>query len=423
MSYLLYRALSGVFWVAALPWAAVKSALGSREWSERMGVLPEQTGASIWVHAASVGEVAAVAPLVRSLAREAASVVMTVVTPTGHRFATGLFQDDVPVVFAPLDFVPSVRRVLSTMRPRLLLLTETELWPNTIVEATAAGAAVGVVNGRLSAASARRYAMAGSPFSGLAGRLRLVAARSDLDADRFLELGVDPSRVSAVGDMKFDKLERPLEATVRRELRSSLGISETAKVAVFGSVRAKEERQVAGAIATLAGSFPDFVAVVAPRHMDRVAGVEASLETVGVSGVRRASAVRAGEGAVRVVVLDSTGELARVYAVGDVAFVGGTLAEYGGHDPLEPAAQGVPVVLGPHTESCRDSSERLLSRRGAVTVGDATGLAAAVSSLLSDDRARHEAGQRALEAVDSGRGATERTMELIRSMGVFDDPD
>lgn len=420
MSYLLYRVLTGVLWAAALPWAAARRAAGSEEWAERMGRFPFGRPSSVWVHAASVGEVAAAAPLLKLLSERADDVVLTVVTPTGRGHAERTFGGGLPVAFAPLDFVPAVRGAIAALRPRLLLLTETELWPNTIVEADRAGVTVGVVNGRMSPSSLKRYTMPGSPFAAVARRLAFVAARSEADAGRFVRFGVDTSRVAAVGDMKYDKLEAPLSDAARREIRGALGIPEGAAVVVFGSVRGREERAVASASAELAGSFPGLVAVVAPRHLERVDGVVAALSAAGVDAVRRASDGARGVGAGGAVVLDSTGELARVYSIADVAFVGGTLADYGGHDPLEPAAQGVPVILGPHTESCAESAERLLSGGGAVSVERPGGLAEAARGLLSDEGARAEAGRRALEAVESGRGAAARAIAFMRSMGVLD---
>jgi 3-deoxy-D-manno-octulosonic-acid transferase len=420
VSYLLYRALTGALWAAALPWAAARRAAGNDEWAERMGMLPFERPSSVWVHAASVGEVAAAAPLLKLLSERFDDVVLTVVTPTGRDHAERTFGDALPAAFAPLDFVPAVRGALSVLRPRLLLLTETELWPNTIVEADRAGARVGVVNGRMSPSSLRRYIMPGSPFAAVARRLAFVAARSEADAGRFVRLGVDPSAVAVIGDMKYDKLEAPLPDATRSEIRGALGIPDEARVIVFGSVRSREEKAVAAAAAELAGSFPGLVAVVAPRHLDRVDGVVAALSGAGVAGVRRASDGRRGTGGGGALVLDSTGELARVYSIADVAFVGGTLADYGGHDPLEPAAQGVPVVLGPHTESCAESAERLLSGGGAVSVERPGGLAEAASGLLSDEARRAEAGRRALEVVESGRGAAARAMDFMRSMGVID---
>ncbi|MFH1690520.1 MAG: glycosyltransferase N-terminal domain-containing protein [Candidatus Eisenbacteria bacterium] len=416
--YTYYRIMTNLLWPLAVSASALRRATGSREWGQRVGRTPPVAEGAVWLHAASVGEVAAVTPLATALATTPAGVFLTVVTPTGRAVAARSLSD-LAVSFAPLDFVTAVRRVLRSVRPRALLLTETELWPNTIYESAEAGVPVGMVNGRLSERSLRRYVMLGSPLRSVASRVSFAACRSEADALRFRELGIAGSRVTVVGDMKFDKLEVPLSETERVELRSSLGIPGDARVVVFGSVRPKEESAVASAVAAVADEFPKSYAVVAPRHLERVPRVVEALASRGVGSTLRSS--RGGDGpAHRTIVVDTTGELARIYAAGSVAFVGGTLAPYGGHDPLEPAAQGVPVVLGPHTETCSGSARRLLSEGAAFEVGGSDELAQTLLDLLRDDDARAEAGARALRAVASGRGATARTVEFLESIGVLD---
>ena len=407
-----------MLWPAALLWAGARESRGD-EWSQRTGTMPPLAPGGIWVHAASVGEVAGVAPLVRALA-DVAGVVLTVVTPTGRESALRSVKEHADVLFAPLDLAPAVRKTLASLKPRLLILTETELWPNTIIQAAAAGVPVGVVNGRMSARSLRRYRMPGSPLAGLGESLSFVAARSSEDAGRFEALGVARGRIRVTGDLKYDKLERPLEQSERRALSASLGLPESAPVVVFGSVRPKEEPQVAHAAARLLGSFPELHVLAAPRHMDRVAELFKALREAGARPVVLVSEEEERRGNARAHVLDSTGTLAKAYSVGSVAFVGGTLAPYGGHDPLEPAAQGVPVVMGPHTESCREAAAALLAGGAARIVENGEGLARAVAGLLEDEVALARAGKAALDVVDAGRGAVDRTLDFLRSVGVLD---
>ena len=346
-------------------------------------------------------------------------VLVTVMTPTGREVASRSFEG-VPVSYAPLDIVPAVRRALSALRPRALLLTETELWPNTVHECARAGIPVGMVNGRLSERSLARYLMPLSPLRGIALRLSFAACRSEDDAERYRRLGLDESRVEVVGDMKFDKLSAPLGDPERRALRQELGIPAGDAVVVFGSVRPREEAQVASAAAAVTRRFSDLHVVVAPRHLDRVGQVAAALASRGLAPRLRSQAGAPGAEESRATVVDTTGELARLYSLAAVAFVGGTLAPYGGHDPLEPAAQGVPVLVGPHTESCRDSVSRLLSSGGAFSVADGEELASVLVSLLEADEARAGAGRAALRAVETGRGATRRTLDFLTAMGVLD---
>lgn len=415
VSYATYRVFTHALWPLAAATAALRGATGSPEWRERAGLLPGAPPGSVWLHAASVGEVAAAAPLARALAERRAGVFVTVVSPTGREAALRSL-DGLPVTFAPLDFVPAVRRVITARRPAALMLTETELWPNTLYECSEAGVPTGTVNGRLSERSLRRYTMAGSPMRRLAARMSFAACRTEEDAARFRTLGVRDDRVRVTGDTKFDKLGQPAGESTLAELRLSLGLGADSPVVVFGSVRPREEAEVAAAARAILDERPDARVVAAPRHLERVASMRTEFASRGMSVALRSEGP---EKEASTIVLDTTGELAAVYAVGRVAFVGGTLADYGGHDPLEPAAQGVPVLFGPHTETCREAATRLKKAGGAFEVADGSALALAALRLLSDDAARGRAAGSALAVVTQGRGATERTIEFLDELGVL----
>ena len=288
MSYTFYRVVTNALWPVAVSAAAVRTVTGSPEWRQRVGRMPPVATGALWLHAASVGEVAAVAPLAGALAARPSGVLLTVVSPTG-RDAAERSLENLTVSLAPLDFVAAVRRVLRSVAPRALLLTETELWPNTIYESAEAGVPVGMVNGRLSERSLKRYAMLGSPLRGVVPRVSFAACRSEDDAARFRELGVVRERVTAVGDMKFDKLAAPLGDSERSELRASLGIPADACVAVFGSVRPREENAVASVVAAMASEFPGSHAVIAPRHLERVPRVAEALASRGVASRLRSA--------------------------------------------------------------------------------------------------------------------------------------
>jgi len=323
----------------------------------------------------------------------------------------------VTVAFAPLDLVRPVGAALDAVRPRALLLVETELWPNMIAEAAFRGVTVGVVNGRLSARSARRYRSPWSPVRGPAAEIAFAACQTERDAASFAAIGVRADVVAVTGNTKFEIAAAPLGDAEREELRSSLGFAEDASVVVFGSVRPREERAVAEAAAAVARQHPEVRFLVAPRHLARVDAVERRLERAGLSVARRSGCAAAGPPA-RAIVLDTTGELGRAYGIGAVAFVGGTLAAYGGHNPLEPAALGVPVVIGPHVESCRDSADALVAAGAALRVRTGAELAAALSRFLDDGALRAKASESALAVVASGRGAKDRTVALLTKAGV-----
>jgi 3-deoxy-D-manno-octulosonic-acid transferase len=414
MGRTLYRAVSDLLWFLAGPWFARKRRCGGTEWRERLGELPASSGRPVWVHAASVGEVAAAGPVVRELTDRGLDVLLTTMTPTGRQSAVRTLGDAAGTAFVPLDFVPAVRLALSRVRPRSLVLVESELWPNLVHEARAAGVPVGAVNARFSARALRAARLPGSPLGATARSLDVAACRSDDDAGRLLALGLPPTRVAVTGDTKYDTLPGPLTATEREALRSSMGVDAAGLCVIFGSVRPREETHVVRAVA---GLGPMVRSVVAPRHMRRVVPIGRALERAGLNVVRRSEKTAPeGEG---VLLLDTTGELARVYGAADVAFVGGTLGGYGGHNPLEPAARGVPVVLGPDTRNCAGAAERLVAEGGAAAVADGAELGAVVEAFLDDDGRRRRAGAAALAVVEAGRGAARRSVDVCEEAGLL----
>ncbi len=420
-AYRVYRFATWVIWCLAWPGLRVARAK-SPEWRERLGDVPDSPAGSIWVHAASVGEFGAALPLVRELVAQGHGVHVTVVTPAGVGIARESLPGGVRVSFAPLDLVPAVRRAVRTLRPSLIILIENELWPNLLFEARTHGVPVAMANARMSERSLSRYRSKGSPLRGVGQLIRAAVCQSQDDVRRFVRLGFERSRVRSFGSTKFDLLAEPLSASEREELRSSFGLDESRPVLVFGSVRPREEAEIVRAVATCLADLGDALAVVAPRHLERVAPLMTALESAGVASVRRTESSQvsreAGErpGAV---VLDTTGELGAVYAIANVAFVGGTLANYGGHNPLEPAAQGVPVALGPHTETCRESALLLLDEGAAVAVSNGEELAEELLRIARDADVRRSMSEAALRVMEEGRGASARAVEWLAGLGLL----
>ncbi len=383
-------------------------------------MIPPIAPGSLWFHVASVGEITAVLPLLRALSDRGEDIVVTAVTRTGVGVARSLLGDICPVSFAPLDFPAVVSRTLSRMRPRALILAETELWPNLMALAERVRLPVAVVNGRLSERTVGRSEGLLSPLKGVGRVLTLAAVQTEADRDRFLRLGVSEELVHVVGNLKFDTLARPLSDDERRDVRASLGIEQDERVVVFGSVRSKEERGIVRVLSELLRDIPGLRAVVAPRHLARVAALERRLSEAGIAAVRRTHlGVIDRSEKQTVVLLDTTGELSSLYAVGDVAFVGGSLEAYGGHNPLEPAAQHVPVLFGPHTGSCRESAQELLDSGAAREVGSYDELALELKTLLTDADVPASMKVAAAHALASGRGATARTVELLETAGIL----
>jgi 3-deoxy-D-manno-octulosonic-acid transferase len=415
MAYGLYRALSSGLRVVAAPWLGWKRSTGGDEWRERLGALPRLDGEPVWVHAASVGEVGAAEPVVRELLVRGLPVLVTTMTLTGRQAASSRFGTDVNTAFVPLDFVRGVRLALERVRPRALVLVESELWPNLVAECASTGVPVGLVNARLGEGALRRKALPGSPVRESALRLSLVACRDEADRERFTALGVPAGRVVVTGDTKFDTLPRRPTDEEREAVRASLGVPDGMRCVVFGSVRPREEEAVVRAVRRVS---PGPVAVVAPRHMRRVVPLQRALERAGLSVRRRSDTGPEAVG--QVVLVDTTGELAALYGAADVAFVGGTLGGYGGHNPLEPAALGVPVLFGPDTRNCASAARALIDGGGAVEVAGGDGLAGELVALLDDDARRSRLSEAAAAVVEAGRGAAARTVDALTNAGLLE---
>jgi 3-deoxy-D-manno-octulosonic-acid transferase len=381
---------------------------------ERFGLGRRLAMPSIWLHAVSVGEVSAAAALVRALHARHPDVplVLTTATPTGRAQAATLFGADVEVRFLPYDTAGSVRRFLARIRPLAAIIMETELWPNLLHECSRRGVPVVFASARLAARSVPRYRRFGTLFSaGL--RNAWVAAQSSADADRFIALGADPARTRVVGNLKFDMRLGEAVAENGRELRRRyLGAR---PVWTAGSTHEGEEELVLGAHAVLERAVRGALLVLVPRHPQRFAGVAALLERRGLVFERRGRSETVRPEA-QVLLLDTMGELTAFYAASDVAFVGGSLVPVGGHNLLEPAALGVPVITGPHTQNGPEIARLLIEAGGALEVADGLALAAAAGRLLADPALRERMGESARSFVEAHRGSLARLLALIEPL-------
>jgi 3-deoxy-D-manno-octulosonic-acid transferase len=411
-SLLIYAAMP--FAVAALLWRGLRDRSYRRGLGERFG-WGAQVGftGSIWLHAVSLGEMSAAAPLVRALRLKYPQnpLVLTTATPTGRARAKSLFGDAVDVRYLPYDMPGAVARFLDRIRPRLAIIMETELWPNLYAECERRGVALVLASARLSAKSVSRYRRFGGLFRGIFSAISLVAAQTVDDAGRFIAIGAQSARTHVVGNIKFDIV--PGEEAAGRELRASLGGSRATWIA--GSTHAGEDEQVLAAHQALWAGAPDTLLILAPRHPDRFGVVADLLESRGLRYTRRSEGV-APDGATQVLLVDTVGELGALYAAADVAFVGGSLVPIGGHNLLEPAALGIPVLTGPYYSNGKDIARLLLARGAALQVNDARELAAAVKRLLADPEQRRRVGAVGREIVGSNRGSVARLLALIEAL-------
>lgn len=412
-----YHAATLLAGAVALPVAAaqsVASAEARRAWAERLGAPPLLASRRpAWLVAASVGEVRAVEPLLRRLAGERPDVpvVLSVLTPAGRAFAASLASSlAAPPFHPPLDLLPCVSRALSRLRPRAVLVVETELWPNLLGACAARGIPTGMVNGRISARSLPRYRRVRGLVAPVLAEARVLAMRTAEDAARVVELGARPERVTVEGNLKFDAAVRLARDEPALPWAAEAGLESPPWVA-FASTAAGEERLVLDAFEVLRGARPALRALLVPRRPERWDEVARLVESRGLPLVRRSHGPRAVP-AGGVLLLDTVGELARLYRHAELVFVGGSLVPHGGQNLLEPAAAGRPVLFGPHVQNFRDAEDALLLAGGGVRVTAAT-LAAETARLLDDEAARRAMGEAARRAVAANEGATRRTLERI----------
>ncbi len=383
-----------------------------KRWDERYASYPESGGQPrVWLHAVSVGEVNAAAPVVNALRELRPDIrwIITTITPTGSQRVRAQWGDAVDHVYLPYDVPGSVGRFLCHFQPSLALILETELWPNMLFGCRDRDIPVYILNARLSARSLKGYRV----LKALVGRalrtVTCVAAQSQEDAQRFIELGARPEQVQALGNLKFD-IRPPDPSAVLEAFRQHVPASRSVWIAA--STHEGEEQAVADIHARLLATNPDVLLVWAPRHPERFGKVEAFARDRGWRvATRRAQQWPAADS--QVFVVDTLGELMAFFACAQVAFVGGSLQAIGGHNLLEPAAMGTATVTGPHLHNFTEISRRL-DEAGALRIcADASAVGDAVKELLEDVVERERMVQAGRALVANGRGALQRTLELI----------
>lgn len=391
-------------------------------WFERFGFFPNpHMAGSIWVHAVSVGEVNAAAPLIDALRERYADhpFVVTTVTPTGSDRVRQLWGDLVFHVYLPYDLPAAVRRFLTRVQPRIAVIMETEIWPNLFFECERDGVPIVVANARLSRQSLDGYGPV-RPLARAAIRMAtFVAAQSQQDAERFLELGAYPERLHIVGNVKYDMRVPPDLARQAAEWRVRWGAGRPVWIAA--STHEGEEQAVIEAHSQVLRRFPDALLLVAPRHPERFRPMAQLCRSYGFRTACRTEDGLA-DAQTQCFVIDTLGELVPFCAAADIAFVAGSLEAIGGHNVLEPAALGVPVIVGPHTFNFEEVTDALLERGAALRVPDEDALASEVQRLFGDAAARASMGEAAILAVECQRGAVTRTLRIVERVVAGDDP-
>jgi 3-deoxy-D-manno-octulosonic-acid transferase len=409
--YFTYTFVLTIGLTLVLPYYLVRFRKDFSTLSDRLGKLKlPQLNESIWVHAVSVGEVKAVERLIPGLRRlfPDKPLVLSTVTPAGQALARQRRDVDHTFYF-PIDLPWCVRRTLDCVRPQMVIIAETEIWPNFLRECRSRGVRVVMINGRISDRSFSRYRLVRRWLSRVFEDYAVIGMQSELDRQRIEVLGADPRKVTVFGNLKYDAADsaRPISTQLAKFLRA------WPRVWIAASTMPGEEVLVLDAFAKLRMKYSDLRLIIAPRHKERFDTVQDIVRRSGFRCVRRSELRGDGE----VLLLDTIGELSSVFYYGTVIFMGGSLVARGGHNILEPAWHQRPIVFGPHMENFREMARLFLEANAAVQITKSTQLAPAIYQILSDPRRAAELGRNAQAIVRANGGATDRVLEYLQPAG------
>ncbi|MEH6544039.1 MAG: lipid IV(A) 3-deoxy-D-manno-octulosonic acid transferase [Porticoccaceae bacterium] len=424
--------------VLRLALRARKAPAYAKRWGERFGFVRPTSSPVIWVHSVSVGETLAAVPLIKALQCRYpdATLAVTTMTPTGSERVTSIFGDSVYHCYAPYDLPDVVQRFLRRVRPSVLIIMETELWPNTIHACAKRGIPVVLANARLSQKSAEGYRKARWLAVPMMQELAAIAAQTKADSERFLSLGVAPEKISVTGNIKFDlELTDELRAQAD-ELRQHWQAGKKRPIWLAASTHAGEDELILAAFAALRRKLPEVLLVLVPRHPERFDGVAELCGSAGFSVSRRSILLHENQSeavpiapmtlpvATDILLGDTMGELLVFCGASDVVFVGGSLVAVGGHNVIEPAAWGKPVLSGPYVFNFTEATQLLLDAGGMLICEDVDALAEAATDLLTannvadntDNNQCQAMGQAALAVTESNRGALAHLQNIIASL-------
>lgn len=390
-----------------------KSPAYRKRWAERYGFCKGKVvPGGIMLHSVSVGETLAAIPLVRALRHRYPylPITVTTMTPTGSERVQSAFGKDVHHVYLPYDLPDSINRFLDQVNPKLVIIMETELWPNFISALHARDIPLVIANARLSARSAKGYQKLGGFIRTLLRSITLIAAQNQEDGDRFIKLGLKRSQLTVTGSLKFDISVTPKLATKAITLRSQWAPHRQVWIAT--STHEGEEVLLLEAHRELLKTYPKLLLILVPRHPERFSVARELTKKAGLTFTQRSTG-EVPSPSTQVVIGDTMGELMLLYGIADLAFVGGSLVERGGHNPLEAAAHAIPVLMGPHTINFKDICAKLTQDDGLITVTDTASLVKEISTLLTDEDYRLYYGRHAVEVLHQNQGALQRLLHLL----------
>ncbi|MFH2137905.1 MAG: 3-deoxy-D-manno-octulosonic acid transferase [Candidatus Omnitrophota bacterium] len=386
---------------------------------ERCGIYPHDvlrflanSRQVIWLHAVSVGEIRAAVPLIEALREKypEAQLLISTITPTGNAVARQIAVEGELVIYFPFDLSPIVRKAISIIRPKMILIMETELWPNFITEAFRQDIPIAIINGRISDNAFLRYKKAGWFFRPILKNIDLFCMQTPTDAKRIEAIGARKNNIRVTGNLKFDQIIQPGE-----ENTLDLGLTKNQRLIVAGSTHDQEEQIITQVFIKLKAKYPDIRLLIAPRHPHRAKAVEQVIKDCGLTAfcLSQIKQQETAPGNQEVLILDTMGMLNNIYALADIVFIGGSLVPHGGHNPIEPAVCGKPVVFGKHMFNFAEIAGIFLSNQAAVSVKDEQELYDTLHSLLKDADKRRDLARRAQKVISDNRGSVKRVMDII----------
>lgn len=425
--YFLYDLFLLILIIILLPFFLIKLLKGKyREGLiQRFGFLPADIRKRlegkkiIWVHAVSVGETVAASPLVKELKRQypGHTILFSTVTDTGQEMARKIVKEADVYIYFPLDFSFIVRRVLNIVRPELIIIMETELWPNFIRLASQKGIKLVYANGQISDHSFRTYRYLGPYLKDMLKKVEFFCMQSEQDATRIISLGADEKKVYNTGNTKLDQDYTELSPEVRDNYLREFKIQDKDKVLVVGSTHDDEEEQFIDIYQELKEECKDLLMILAPRHIERIPDIEEKYQKAGINTIRRTEIEkRQGES---VILLDTIGELGKIYSLADFVFVGGSLVANGGHNILEPAAHGKLIFFGPYMFNFKESTRILLENKAAIQVKDKEELKEKMKAALANYEQFSGYGEMAWNIVQTNKGASRRIIIYIEKRGLI----
>ena len=385
----------------------------------------------IWIQAVSVGEVALCKTLVPAIKEKFPDkkIIISTITKGGNDLAKKLFSEDAVIIYFPLDFSFIAKKAVGILKPKLYIMVETEIWPNVLKTVNENHIPAILINGRISDHSFGKYKLVSLFLKNILAKIGAFCMQSEVDAERIRQLGAPKEKVMVTGTMKFDA-EVKTDASLQQKTRELLGLEPGNELFVAGSTHEGEEAVVISAYAELIRQFPKLKLLIAPRHVDRAARVEALARKIGFETERVSNlnerrtlnhSLRSGSGQAtkderRILILDTIGQLQNIYTVATIVFIGGSLVKHGGQNPIEPAILERPILFGPNMFNFRPAEKVLLDNSGAIKVSGESELFNAALRLLKDPEDRARLGANAKSAILKSRGATGRNIELISTL-------